>query len=264
MQPWSFHATGNPASPPTLFLHGFMGTGADWLDAAGRFAGRSFCILPDLPGHGANPHLPDAPLNFDVLAEGVIDLLDRQKLARVNLVGYSMGGRIALYTALQRPERVAALVLEGANPGLSAAPERRARAQADAARAQAMLSEGMDAFVEGWYELGLFASLHRHPRLLAQVKAKRKKNDPRMAARVIQELSPGRLPSLWDRLSELTMPVLLLAGELDAKYAALVSKMAAKIPGARVAIIPDAGHNTHLENPAAFAAVVGKRLESGE
>ncbi|MFQ5611417.1 MAG: 2-succinyl-6-hydroxy-2,4-cyclohexadiene-1-carboxylate synthase [Anaerolineae bacterium] len=254
---WPYRSLGVRQRPPVVFLHGFMGAGEDWLPIAGMCAGRYFCLLPDLPGHGRNIDLPLAqPLDFDFVVDGLRAWLDRLEPRPVGLVGYSMGGRLALYAALKFPGRFAALVLEGANPGLADPGQRGQRAELDAQRAEALLREGLAAFVEGWYEMDLFRSLQDRPQLLKQIKAKRKRNDARRAARVIRELSPGRQPPLWDRLDELSLPVLLVAGALDGKYSRLAAQMAARISGAGLAVVPGAGHNVHLEQPEQFAGAL--------
>jgi len=114
----------------------------------------------------------------------------------------------------------------------------------------------MDAFVEQWYQLELFRSLQTQPELLDSIKVRRKKNDPRWAAKIIRELSPGRQPSLWDRLDSLPMPTLLLAGALDPTYTTMVTQMGQKIAQATIEIVPDAGHNIHLEQPETFSRIM--------
>jgi pimeloyl-ACP methyl ester carboxylesterase len=124
-----------------------------------------------------------------------------------------------------------------------------------------LLAQGLERFVEQWYELDLFRTLQSRPHLLTAMKAKRKKNDPRWLAKVIKELSPGRQPPLWANLGALPMPVLLIAGELDARYTELATLMGRQMPQARVEIIPGAGHNVHLEQPGQFGEVVTAFLQ---
>lgn len=252
-QIWPCRVEGKASQPGVVFLHGFMGSGADWLPVAKRLADQFYCLMPDLPGHGHNLDRPRTQrLTFDLIAEELCRLLDQLDAGRVNLVGYSMGGRLALYAALRYPKRFRKLVLEGANPGIKDSHIRRERAAVDDRRAERLLRQGIDTFVEEWYDMDLFRTLHQVPSLLSQVKAQRKTNHPEWAAKVIRELSPGRQPPLSDNLDGLSMPVMLVAGALDAKYSVLVTKMGQKIPQATVAIVPDAGHNVHLEQPARF------------
>jgi len=234
-----------------------MGRGTDWLPVASHCADRFYCLLPDLPGHGDNFNLPASqPLDFDLMADGVDRLIGQLKLGAVHLAGYSMGGRIALYTALKHPQRVKSLILEGSSPGIQADQARHERAALDDQHALRLQAEGMAAFIEDWYNMPLFQSLHRYPQLLHRVKQQRKQNDPGWMAKIISQLSPGRQPSLWPDLGALAVPVLLIAGALDLKYSELAIAMAQQIPRATVKIIPDSGHNVHLERPAEFAELL--------
>ena len=253
MSVWPYQTLGHPEQPPLLFLHGFMGCGADWLPLAEALADQFYCLMPDLPGHGRHLGLPlDRPLHFEDVVLSLEHFLDELALGQVSLVGYSMGGRLALYTAVTLPERVKALALEGANPGLAEDQARRQRASLDDSYAELLLSEGVDRFLERWYNLELFSSLKERPALLEEIKGRRRQNDPRWLAKVISELSPGRQPALWERLEKLSMPVLFMAGALDTKYTALALDLKTRLPQAEVALIPGAGHNTHLEQPELF------------
>jgi 2-succinyl-6-hydroxy-2,4-cyclohexadiene-1-carboxylate synthase len=249
--------TGKVKNPPVLFLHGFMGSSADWLPLAESLSSDYFCLLPDLPGHGQNINLPRTTLlNFDAVTAALFEFLQQRNSRPVNLVGYSMGGRLALYFALRYPQVVSSLVLEGANPGLPTDDARRTRAVLDDQRAEQLLQIGVPAFVEQWYQLALFASLQNQPHLLAKTKERRSQNDARWLAKVIRELSPGRQPSLWADLPRLSARVLLLVGTLDSKYVALAQQMAAQIPRAEVQLVPQAGHNVHLEQPQQFTRLL--------
>jgi len=259
--PWQYTALGDPTHPPLIFLHGFLGCGADFRPLAEPLSRRFYCLLPDLPGHGGTP-LPERPLSFAMLHRQFHLLLDSLGIERFTLAGYSMGGRLALYFAVQMAGRVQALVVESANPGLRAPAERAARLQADQQRARRMLQIGMEAFLQEWYDMPLFASLHRNPQALRAMRAARAAgNAPPQAARVIVELSPARQPSLWEALPSLSMPALFLAGALDPKYAALVRRMAARLRRGQALVIPEAGHNIHFEQPEAWLRAVRDFLE---
>jgi 2-succinyl-6-hydroxy-2,4-cyclohexadiene-1-carboxylate synthase len=218
--------------------------------------------MPDLPGHGRNLQLPlSQPLNFDSVVAGLQALLLHLRLDGASLVGYSLGGRIALYAATKFPPQIKALVLESCQAGITGEQMRRDRAEADDRQARILLAEGMESFVEQWYNLDLFKTLRRRPQLWLEIKEKRKKNDPRWMAKIISELSAGRQPPLWNQLGSLPLPVLLVAGGLDAKYVELMVKMGNQIPGATTEIFPDAGHNVHLEHPEKFTKIVKAFLQ---
>jgi 2-succinyl-6-hydroxy-2,4-cyclohexadiene-1-carboxylate synthase len=262
---WPYQALGIRTNPPICLLHGFLGGGEDWLRIAKILRNKFYCVLPDLPGHGKNTNLLlDSPLSFNSLNAGLLALLDSLDIQQTHLVGYSMGGRAALYFAVHHPERVASLTLESASPGMTDPDERRARAEEDDQRAEAILAVGVESFVEDWYTLPLFRSLHALPEVRAQTIARRKANHSGWMAKVVSDLSPGRQPPVWDQLPHLEMPVLLIAGSLDEKYIMLGEQMAARIPQVRVAVAPDAGHAVHLEQPEQFAQLLQDFLQGAD
>lgn len=261
---WPCQTLGDPSHPPVLFLHGFLGAGVDWLRIAFEFGTQYFCLFPDLPGHGKNITLSlTTPLNFDTLNDGLLTLLDHFQLPQTHLVGYSLGGRAALSFAVHYPERVTTLTLESASPGITDPGERRARAAEDDRRAETIRAAGVEAFVEHWYTLPLFRSLRNHPRL-AEIMARRKANHPGWVAKAIRALSPGRQTPVWDQLSLLDMPVLFVAGALDEKYTQVGRQLAVQVPQCRLEIIPQAGHNVHLEKPETFVPLLKEFLNTAD
>src|SRR5829696_3562707 len=127
---------GSPDSPAVLFLHGFMGSSADWKDAVAALGDRAFCIAPDLPGHGTSLGLTSEAYTIEGSARAVINTLDQLEVEHPVVAGYSMGGRLALYVALRHPERCARLLLESASPGPESAGEREARRASDESQAK--------------------------------------------------------------------------------------------------------------------------------
>ncbi len=239
-----------------------MGISSDWLEVTERFENKYYCILPDLPGHGKSMIGTIAePLDFDSLALGLVNLMGELQLTSAALIGYSMGARVALYTATKYPERFDALVLEGVNPGLQDDNKRNNRLVLDRERARKMEKVGIARYTEIWYEADLFKTLKRHPEKLNKIKSARKNNDTACMAKVLRELSPGRQPSLWDKLDTLNMPVLLIAGELDSKYKEIVSQMKDYLTDSQVHLIPETGHNTHLEAPEKFGQTLADFLK---
>jgi 2-succinyl-6-hydroxy-2,4-cyclohexadiene-1-carboxylate synthase len=182
---------------------------------------------------------------------------DNETLApegRFTLAGYSMGGRIALHAALAMPERIDRLILIGASPGLADPAERAARRRADEQLAAEFESSTIDELATRWARTPVLAGLPPSAAALAQ--ADRLRNTPAGLARALRGLGTGALPSLWDRLSSLAIPVTLLAGERDPKFIAIAGRMQTLIPTAGVTVVPGAGHAAHLENPAAVAGII--------
>lgn len=257
---YAFDIQGQAANPgrTALLLHGFTGSGAQWQGFSHELVPSWRVILPDLLGHGASSAPADIALyRMEAAAGHLALLLDQQAGEPVHLLGYSMGGRLALYVALAYPERVRSLVLESASPGLITEAERTARRAADEALADRILVQGMQAFVRDWEALPLFASQSSLP---AEVKLQQ--HNLRLANRSVglagslRGMGTGAQPSLWDRLGALTCPVLLVVGERDARFSAINQRMLERIPNVALAVIPDAGHAPHLEQPAWFSQQV--------
>ncbi len=236
---------------PLLLLHGFLGQGEDWQPVCKALSPACHCLTPDLPGHGQARLTPGAQ-SYAAWVRHLAAFLDDQGVARTVVVGYSLGGRLALAFADQYPQRVAALLLVSAHPGLVEAEARRARRQQDARRAEAIRQQGLAAFLEAWYRLPIFG-LGTPPQALL---ARRSKNDPEAVARVVAEMSPGVQPPLWEALARLPMPVGYVAGGRDAKYAALAHQMQKTQPRLKAWIFPQAGHMVHLDAPDALAKVI--------
>ena len=252
--------------PALVLLHGFTGSAATWAPFVPAFAREFETVAIDLPGHGATDASGDlARYSMERTVEDLVAILDRLGIERAAWLGYSMGGRVALGTAVMAPSRVAALVLEGASPGIADPGERAARARDDEALAEFVEHEGVAAFVERWEALPLFASQRRLPQeIRAAQRRQRLANDPRGLANSLRGMGQGAQPPLHDRLGEVGVPVILLAGAEDAKFRRLAQEMAVAMPMAQVAVIPDAGHAAHLEQPAAFERAVLRFLQSLE
>lgn len=250
--------------PPVVMLHGFTGSTATWHGLRDALPERFTTILVDLPGHGGSGAPQDAtryalPRFADDLAR-VLDVLD---VPRAAVLGYSLGGRAALRFALAHPARVTALLLESASPGIADEDERAARRAADAALADLLEREGVAAFVAKWERLPLWASQERLPdSARGALRAQRLRNDAGGLAGSLRGAGAGEDRTVTDLLPRLAMPALLVAGALDPKYVALGETMAAALPRARLAIVPDAGHAVHLERPDAFRALVAEFLVS--
>src|SRR5829696_6331306 len=178
----SYTVSGDPYRPTVLFLHGFMGSSADWAVEISALDKRFYCVAPDLPGHGTSLGLPPEAYTVEGAARGVLDLLDRLGAGRPTIVGYSMGGRLALYLALRHPERCSGLFLESASPGIEDAAEREARRRSDEEKA-VRLGEDFRTFLADWYRQPLFASLARHEGLVQAMIEARARNDPDELAR---------------------------------------------------------------------------------
>jgi 2-succinyl-6-hydroxy-2,4-cyclohexadiene-1-carboxylate synthase len=234
-----------------VLLHGFTQTGRSWQPIAHALAGRYRAVAPDLPGHG--DFAWRRPASFAACDAYLRAVADGRP---VTLVGYSMGGRIALHAALSFGEVVERLVLIGASPGIADAGERAARAAEDAALADRIEAIGVEAFVREWGAQALFDGM---PRGVAElVEEDRLRNTASGLAAALRGLGTGVMPPLWDRLVELTMPVELVVGERDEKFRGIAERMASSLPDARVVVVEGAGHAVHLEAPDAVVELLGR------
>lgn len=194
-----------------------------------------------------------APEEADSFADAAAQLAhlrafhrEAQRPSRATYVGYSQGGRLCLQLALDRPDVMDKLVLVSASPGIDDAAERAARVDADERLAQEIERDGVDAFIERWLAQPLFATL---PRERSGIDERKLLNTVEHLTYQLRVLGQGAQPSNWDRIDQLRMPVLLIAGELDTKYVDIARRMAEQIPDARVEVVPGAGHACHLEQP---------------
>jgi 2-succinyl-6-hydroxy-2,4-cyclohexadiene-1-carboxylate synthase len=234
-----------------VLLHGFTHTGRSW-DPVVAALGESYrALAPDIRGHGS------ASQREPVTLEAVLGDLAELGPAGFTLVGYSMGGRLALHAALAPAlvARIDRLVLIGASPGIAGPVERDARRAADDGLADEVEHMTIEQFAERWARTPVLAG--QPPAVAAAVHADRLRNQPAGLAKALRGLGTGALPSLWDRLPEIRTPATLIAGERDDKFRAIATEMARGLPDAQVAVIPDAGHAVHLEAPAPVAAVIG-------
>jgi 2-succinyl-6-hydroxy-2,4-cyclohexadiene-1-carboxylate synthase len=231
--------------PRVVLAHGFTQTLSSWAPLAGRLRRRWQLVRVDLPGHGGSGALrADLPAAAALLGGAG---------GPAAYAGYSMGGRVCLRLALDRPDLVRALVLIGASQGIADPGGRAARREADEALAGRVERDGVAAFLDGWLAGPLFAALPE----AAAGREERLANTAEGLAYALRRLGTGAQEPLWDRLGDLRPPVLLVAGERDRKFAGIAREMGAAIgPGATVELVQGAGHAVHLERPVETAALV--------
>jgi len=244
--------------PAILYMHGFMGSAADWRPVIKRIDSSFRHLAVDLPGHGRSLNLPsyDAPATMTAL----LAVLDKLAIGQPLLVGYSMGGRLALRLALEHPQRFKALVLESASAGLKSAAGREARRQSDRQIALELERSNYREFLERWYRQPLFGGLTQRADF-DRLMEKRLRNNPPELAKALRGLSVAEQPSLWDRLEEIELPTLLLCGERDEKYRQISEEMQRRNLRFKRVVIADSAHNTHFEQCGIFAREVKAFLD---
>ena len=261
----TFEESGPPTAPVVLFLHGFMGSRRDWAAVTAALARTHHCIAVDLPGHGetgdpggASQQTASgsaAPLwTPDGCVAALAGILAAAGVGAGggSVVGYSLGGRLALQLAIEHPDLVARAVIISASPGIAGEPARQARRDEDEQRAAGLETRGLEPFLADWYRLPLFAPLREHPRFPA-VLERRRRNDPRLLARSLRSLGTGTQRSLWGDLPGLHTPLLFLAGERDPKFTTLAFDAVARCPRGEAVILRGRGHALVEEDPEAVA-----------
>lgn len=255
---------------PVLALHGFTGRPEDWRPIADRLAGVARIHAPTLLGHDpggvdAGGAVEGSPTPFEDEVDRLAAWLAERSTEPVHLVGYSMGGRLAVGLLARHPRFFDGATLIGAHPGLDHAEVRRRRRADDEGLGRRLVAEGIESFVDFWQQLPLFASQARlAAEQLAAQQRRRLAHDPAGLARALERLGPGRMPDYWSWLPSFERPVTLLVGEEDPKYRRLAERMAAALPRARRIVVPGAGHNLVLEAPEAVTRVLGEDLRLPE
>lgn len=228
-----------------VLVHGFTQTGRSWDPIRPLLEDRFEVVTPDLPGHGTRG---DVAADMD---EAVHLLGDDG--GEGTYVGYSMGGRVALRLAIERPDLVRRLVLVSASAGIEDDDERAARRTADLELAAAIEEGGVDAFLEEWLSQPLFASLSPERAGLDA----RRENTAGGLASALRQLGQGSMEPLWMRLLDVRMPVLVVAGERDEQYCLQAVHLGGWMGEvATLALVPGAGHACHLEQPETFVSLL--------
>ena len=243
------NATAGPDHPPIVALHGFTGSAESWRPFGPALGERARVYAVTLPGHG--PRSPVAE-GFDANVDAIAAAITRAGLEQCHLLGYSLGARTALGIAARHPELARRLTLIGVHAGLATDAERQARRAADAAWIEMLRRDGIDAFVDAWQRQPIFASQTegetradldrlRHQRTI------RAGHDPFLLARSLEHMGLGAMPYYRAHLRAITMPVRLVAGELDARFRDLARALHGELPHAELVIAPGCGHNVLLE-----------------
>ncbi|MCX7621017.1 MAG: alpha/beta fold hydrolase [Acidimicrobiales bacterium] len=245
----ALHAERRGAGPRLVLVHGFTQNCHCWGPIASDLANDHEVVLVDAPGHGQSP--PATP-GFLAGAKSIGTVG-----GRATYIGYSMGGRYCLALALERPELVDRLVLISASPGIEDDLARAERRLADEALADHVVTVGTDRFLAEWLTQPFFATLDEETACLRE----RRHNTSAGLASSLRHAGAGAQPSLWPRLAELEMPVLLVTGELDDKFRGIATAMTAAIgPNSTHVLVADASHTAHLEQSAQFLSILRRWL----
>ena len=247
---------------PLLLLHGFTGDLTTWNIFRKDWQEHSKAIALDIIGHGQT----DAPepiemYHIEAAAHALNSLLDQMDIPRVDVLGYSMGGRLALTFAIKYPNRVRKLILESASPGLDLAEEREARVKQDANMGMFIRQKGIEEFVDYWEEIPLFHSQKKlSVQIRSQIREQRLQNSQIGLSNSLIGMGTGSMPSWWDELSAIEAQVLLLTGELDQKFVRIAEKMSKRLKNGKWITVENCGHAIHVEKPEKFGTIISEFL----
>lgn len=250
--------------PFLALLHGFMGSGESFRHLLAPL--KHFCnpVTIDLLGHGQSE---GAELHYRFSAKeqtaDLVKLISEQLQTPLFLYGYSMGGRLALHLALQRPDLISGLMLESTTFGIEHPQERQARQALDAARADAIAGNYQN-FVKSWQEMPLFSGRNIPEDMKKRVVKIQSEQNPIWMSNSILGFGTGTMPCVKDRLHTFRNPVQLLAGADDTKFVQIMNVMLKRFPAAGLEILKDTGHRVHLEQPEAYIALIKSFIEKNK
>ncbi|WP_312978299.1 2-succinyl-6-hydroxy-2,4-cyclohexadiene-1-carboxylate synthase [Atlantibacter sp.] len=236
---------GKTASQPWLvWLHGFLGSQQEWQQVAAEFSEPGHLFI-DLPGHGGSADVRVA--SFDETCILLDATLAHHAISQYWLIGYSLGGRIAMHYACGKPRPgLQGLIVEGSHPGLTDPQERDARIASDSRWASQFREAPLEQVLNAWYQQPVFATLSAAAR--EELVALRRHNNPHALADMLEATSLGRQADLRGQLSQLPHPFIYFCGEQDSKFRGIATTL--NVP---CHLITAAGHNAHREAPLAFA-----------
>jgi 2-succinyl-6-hydroxy-2,4-cyclohexadiene-1-carboxylate synthase len=250
MYKWHFTLTGDPLLPPLLLIHGWMGNCDDYLEIIEVLKSKFYCIAIDLPGHGKTEVVGgDGDYGFINTATGIIQLLDSLGIDRCSIAGYSFGGRLALYLALEFPDRFDRVMLESTSPGLATEIERQARVIQDWQIVDRLETDNFTNFVRYWYRQPIFSDIDLHPGFNALIQRRIETNQPDNLIKSLVYSGLGMQPYLGDRLKIHTKPISLIVGALDRKFVDINQIVNRVCPTTMLTIVPNCSHNVHFQQP---------------
>lgn len=262
---------------PLLLLHGFTGTKEDFGDWLEALAAQGWHVVaPDQRGHGASAKPEtEADYSLELFASDALTLADRLGFERFAVLGHSMGGMLTQHLVLAAPHRVTALVLMDTHHGpLTSVDPQLVTLGIELARTQGMevvadvvaaMGEDDPLVTPAYREL-----IARRPERKVQSDTNLRAVAPAMYAAMLAVITSASTEDRLGHLAGLDVPTLVMVGEQDTPFLGASERMAATIPGARLAVIPGGGHSPQLEAPDAwwealesFLTTVAEHTEPG-
>lgn len=245
-------------------LHGFTGSGLIFEQFSARFKSLGIRLIAvDLPGHG-NTITPDSAEihTYEAQITNLSSLLSTLNIPKFHLLGYSMGGRIALHYALNHPDKIISLILESTNNGISNDNDRIERVSRDEKLSEQIMQNYPD-FLLKWNRLPIFKSPPKAQKTQIESFKKIQLNqDPIQMALSMREFSPGKIPYVYDELTLISCPVLAITGKNDQKYSELWKSLIYKFQNGDHINIENSGHRVHLDQPVIYIDTIMNFIKS--
>jgi len=258
----SYEITIEGNGEPIVLLHGFTSNLHTWDELTKKLCPSYKVIRLDIIGHGNS----DSPSNIEEYAierqaEVIKEILDKLDLKKVSILGYSMGGRLAITFACMYPNMVSRLILESTTAGIENEADRVIRRNNDELLARKIDEEGIESFVDYWENISLFASLKKLPsEALANMREQRLANNKIGLINSLRMMGTGSQPSWWNEIQKFEFPVLIIVGEKDEKFCLIGKKLQNTIKNAKIELICGAGHIIHVEKPQIFGTIIEEFL----
>ncbi len=256
---YSYYADGayrNDEKTGLIMLHGFMGCGAVFSHLGDPLSNTSSPLFLDLLGHGETdkPKAPNAYKTENQCRE-LRQIIENSGFQKPFLYGYSMGGRLALQFAIRNPDAISGLILESCTAGIRNESEREKRASQDEKRASE-IERNYEHFLLKWNKMDLFGEKFSADRALTEAFQESQETD--CMAACLRGFGTGVMPQVWDKLPDLDIPVQLIAGDRDTKFATIMMEMETLLPQANLRVITGASHRTHLDQPEMLTDVISE------
>ncbi len=243
---------------PLILLHGFTGDSSTWSSLVHQLKGNRNLICIDIIGHGKTDS-PETKDRYDILSvtHDIERIIDFFKWDKVDVLGYSMGGRLALSFAMRYPQKVRKLILESSSPGLKTEVERKNRQVLDEKLARLILEKGITKFVDYWENIPLFSSQKNLPNQVQQaIREQRLQNSALGLANSLRGMGTGVQPSWWENLNQFEVDTLLLTGSLDQKFCSIAEEMVTLMKKAQWVKVNGSGHAIHVEHSEKFGTII--------
>ena len=254
---YNFYQSQNNSNQLLVLLHGFISDSRTFNDDVQYFLQEANVLTIDLPGHGQDQSPIDVTWDFPYITTQLDELLDIYKSYDITLLGYSMGGRVALYYALYGKCSLSKLIIESSSPGIKDENNRHERQQIDAARAKVLDIAGLEVFVNDWEKLPLFYTQYELDKdKKSAIREMRLSQNPHKLAKALRDYGTGQMPNLWEQIGNIQIPCFILTGELDQKFVKTGQAMNRDMKYSQIHSFSNVGHTIHVEDSTEFDTMI--------